>query len=136
MLRASAHGDASAMTHSPDRRIVSAKRAPLRAAAATAALCTIWSMLPACSVQTPGHAGDGAQQPTQGSPVTQTLRIEQHFSGPELELAQAAAAGEAAQVAHLVDKNHADPNAISPGGLPLIRSEAHTSELQSLMRIS
>src|SRR3546814_19619192 len=89
MLRASAHGDASAMTHSPDRRIVSAKRAPLRAAAATAALCTIWSMLPACSVQTPGHAGDGAQQPTQGSPVTQTLRIEQHFSGPELELAQA-----------------------------------------------
>src|SRR3546814_9702284 len=109
-------------------------------------------MLPACSVQTPGHAGDGAQQPTQGSPVTQTLRIEQHFSGPELELAQAAAAGEAAQVAHLVDKNHADPNAISPGGLPLIawpvlqgsaagvrallRSEEHTSELQSLMRRS
>src|SRR3546814_16486169 len=95
MLRASAHGDASAMTHSPDRRIVSAKRAPLRAAAATAALCTIWSMLPACSVQTPGHAGDGAQQPTPGSPLTQQLRIEQHFRGPELALAPAAELGRA-----------------------------------------
>src|SRR3546814_18976735 len=107
MLRASAHGDASAMTHSPDRRIVSAKRAPLRAAAATAALCTIWSMLPACSVQTPGHAGDGAQQTTQGSPVTPTLRHEQHSRGPELDIAHAPAPGAAAQGAPLRDKKHA-----------------------------
>lgn len=108
------------MTLPPDRRIVATKRAPLRAAAATAALCTIWSVLPACSVQAPGFAGDGTQQPTQGSTVTQTLRIEQHFSGPELELAQASAAGDAAEVARLVDEDHADPNAVSPGGLPLI----------------
>lgn len=108
------------MTHSPDRRIVATKRAPLRAAAATAALCTMWLVLPACSVQTTGHAGDGTQQPRQGSTVTQTLRIEEHFSGPELELAQAAAAGDAAQVARLVNEEHADPNAVSPGGLPLI----------------
>lgn len=108
------------MTLSPDRRIVATKRAPLRAAAATAALCTMWSVLPACSVQAPGHAGDGTQQPMQGSTVTQTLRIEQHFSGHELALAQAAAAGDAAQVARLVDEEHADPNAVSSGGLPLI----------------
>ena len=120
MLLASAHGDAPAMIHPPDRRIVAAKRAPPRAAAAIAALCTMWSVLPACSVQTPGHAGDGAPQSRQGSTVTQTLRIEQHFSGPELELAQAGAAGDAAQIARLVDKDHADPNAVSPGGLPLI----------------
>jgi ankyrin repeat protein len=108
------------MTQSPDRRIVAAKRAPLRAAAATAALCTMWSVLPGCTVQTPEHAGDGAQQPRQGSTVTHTLRIEQHFNGPELALAQASAAGDAAQVARLVGEDHADPNAVSPGGLPLI----------------
>lgn len=108
------------MTHSPDKRIVSAKRAPPRAAAATIALCAMWSVLPACSVQSTDHAGDGAPQPRQGSMVTQTLRIEQHFNGPELELARAAASGDAAAVARLVNEEHADPNAISPGGLPLV----------------
>ena len=108
------------MTHSPDRRIVVAKRAPLRTAVAVLALCTIWSVLPACSVQPTDHAGDGAPQPRQGSMVTQTLRIEQHFNGPELELARAAASGDAAAVARLVNEEHADPNATSPGGLPLV----------------
>lgn len=108
------------MMHFPDRRIVSAKRPTLRATAATAVLCAICLVLPACSVQTADDAGDGAPQPRQGSTVTPTLRIEQHFNGPELELARAAAAGDATQVARLVDEDHANPNAVSPGGLPLI----------------
>lgn len=48
------------------------------------------------------------------------LQIEQHFSGPELELAQAAAAGRADEVRRLVAEAHADTNAVSPGGLPLL----------------
>ncbi len=51
--------------------------------------------------------------------MTSTLQLERHFSGPELELARAAAAGEREEVARLV-RAGADPNAISPGGLPLI----------------
>ena len=51
--------------------------------------------------------------------MTPTLQIERHFSGPELELAHAAAAGEREEVARLV-RAGADPNAVSPGGLPLI----------------
>lgn len=87
---------------------------------ATAVLCALLCMLPACRVQTANDAGDGAPQPRQGSMVTPTLRIERHFSGPELELARAAAAGDTAQVARLVAQEHADPNAVSPGGLPLV----------------
>lgn len=48
------------------------------------------------------------------------LQIEQHFSGPELELAQAAAAGRGNEVERLVRHAHADANAVSPGGLPLL----------------
>jgi uncharacterized protein len=56
----------------------------------------------------------------QGSKVPQTLDIARHFSGPDLALARAAAAGETGEVARLVRQQHADPNAISSGGLPLI----------------
>ena len=51
--------------------------------------------------------------------MTPTLQIERHFSGPELELARAAAAGKREEVARLV-RAGADPNAVSAGGLPLI----------------
>ncbi|MGO1000320.1 ankyrin repeat domain-containing protein [Lysobacter sp. CA196] len=47
------------------------------------------------------------------------LQIEQHFNGPELELAQAAAAGHGNEVRRLVNEG-ADANAVSPGGLPLL----------------
>ena len=57
---------------------------------------------------------------TQGSNVPQTLDIERHFSGPELALARAAANGDADEVLRLVRQENADPNAVSPGGLPLV----------------
>lgn len=119
MLRVPVHDNTPPMTHLPDGRIVSAKRTPLRAAFAAAALCATVFVLPACSVQTADDAGD-APRSRQGSTETTTLRIEQHFNGPELELARAAADGDAARVARLVGEEHADPNAVSPGGLPLV----------------
>ncbi len=52
--------------------------------------------------------------------MPQTLDIARHFTGPELALARAAASGDADEVRTLVREQRADPNAISPGGLPLI----------------
>ncbi len=52
--------------------------------------------------------------------MPQTLDIARHFTGPELALARAAAAGDTDEVGKLIREQHADPNAISPGGLPLI----------------
>lgn len=49
-----------------------------------------------------------------------TLHIEQHFNGLELELAQAAAAGDRDEVRRLIEQRHADANAVSAGGLPLL----------------
>ncbi len=54
------------------------------------------------------------------SSVTSRLRIEDHFTGANLALAQAAAADDAAQVRSLIRERGADPNAVSPKGLALI----------------
>lgn len=61
-----------------------------------------------------------APQDGQGSTVSPTLRIEDHFNGPDLELARAAGAGDAAGVTRSIRETHANPNAISSGGLPVI----------------
>jgi ankyrin repeat protein len=48
------------------------------------------------------------------------VRIDKHFSGAELKLAEAAARGDAAEVTRLIRDDHANPNAISAEGMPLL----------------
>jgi ankyrin repeat protein len=71
-----------------------------------------------CHGQSSPNAAPRAQELP--SAVTQTLDIERHFHGDALALANAAARGDAVEVARLVRERHADPDAISSGGLPLI----------------
>lgn len=52
--------------------------------------------------------------------MTTAVRIDQHFRGSERELAEAAARGDVDEVARLVRERHADPNAVSPEGMPLL----------------
>lgn len=94
-------------------RAASGRRIP---AALLLPILVILVALPACRAQAPG---DSAATPLQEPTVTSRIDIERHFSGPELELARAAAAADAQAVARLVAAG-ADPNAVSPGGLPLL----------------
>lgn len=52
--------------------------------------------------------------------MTTAVRVDQHFKGAELELAEAAARGDTAEVERLVRERHADPNAVSAEGMPLL----------------
>jgi uncharacterized protein len=84
---------------------------------------TVWlalALLALAACREPADAAPASATDTQGSKVPQTLDIARHFSGPELALARAAAAGDGNEVRRLVHEERADPNAISPGGLPLV----------------
>ena len=84
---------------------------------------TVWlglALFALAACREPASAAPAPITDTQGSKVPQTLDIARHFNGPELALARAAAAGDGDEVRRLVREEHADPNAISPGGLPLI----------------
>ncbi|MEI2455453.1 ankyrin repeat domain-containing protein [Lysobacter firmicutimachus] len=73
--------------------------------------------LGACAERAPASAPHPIAEP---AAMTATPHLEQHFSGPELALAEAAAAGRGDEVRRLVSEERADPNAVSPGGLPLL----------------
>ena len=82
---------------------------------------TMWLGLALCALAACRGPEPAAPAPdTQGPKVPQTLDIERHFSGPELALTRAAASGDAGEVRRLVRDERADPNAVSPGGLPLV----------------
>ena len=84
---------------------------------------TVWlgiALFALAACREPANAAPASPTDMQGSKVPQTLDIARHFNGPELALARAAAAGESDTVRRLVREEHADPNAISPGGLPLV----------------
>lgn len=91
----------------------------LQTKATIAVIAALMLPLGACG-QTTGGDGSASRPSRQGSPVTPTLSIDQHFSGPELELARAAADGDVAAISRLIREDNADPNVVSPGGLPLI----------------
>lgn len=83
---------------------------------------TLGLVLAACgNAQLPSSAA--AVQPTEQTMTANNapprIRIEDHFQGPELALARAAAIGDASAVRRLV-AGGADPNAISPKGMPLL----------------
>lgn len=73
--------------------------------------------LAACEAQESPFAPMRAANPM---PMTKNIRVEDHFSGADLELARAAARGDAAEVARLVREKNANPNAISREGMPLL----------------
>jgi hypothetical protein len=76
-------------------------------------------LLAGCRAPSGGEPAHQSSNHPQGTTVKPTLQIERHFSGPDLELARAAATGKREEVARLV-RAGADPNAVSAGGLPLI----------------
>jgi hypothetical protein len=76
-------------------------------------------LLAGCRAPSASEPGHPVPDQPQGTKVAQTLQIKRHFSGPELALAQAAAAGNRDEVVRLV-RAGADPDAVSPGGLPLV----------------
>ena len=77
----------------------------------------LWLGLSACAERAPAALPHSAAEPTA---MTAIPHLEQHFSGPELALAEAAAAGRRDEVLRLAREERADPNAVSPGGLPLL----------------
>lgn len=60
--------------------------------------------------------------------MRETIRIEDHFNGDALRLAQAAGRGDADEVRRLVERG-ADPNAVSAQGMPLIVWPLHAQNL-------
>ena len=65
------------------------------------------------------------------SPMSSDIRIEDHFTGAELQLARAAGTGDTTQVKRLVEQG-ADPDAVSAGGMPLILWPLHRENLDGL----
>jgi ankyrin repeat protein len=57
------------------------------------------------------------------------MRIEDHFSGRERELAEAAASGDVERVNRLVRESRVDPNAQSAQGMPLLLWAVHARNL-------
>jgi ankyrin repeat protein len=75
------------------------------------------------------HADEGTSDPASAAappptashvPMTPPVRIDQHFKGVDLKLAEAAARGDTVEVARLIRSEHANPNAISTEGMPLL----------------
>lgn len=97
----------------------------IRAVTAPPAGRSLWAAaivlaLSACTPRGPQSIDIPPSTAEPATAMTATVRIEQHFSGPELALAQAAAQGDAAAVHSLIGERGANPNAVSPGGLPLL----------------
>lgn len=78
----------------------------------------------------PSSAVDASSSTHPGSSDSVAMRIELHFSGALRELAQAAAAGDAARVGELVEYQKLDPNALSEEGMPLLLWPVHAGNLE------
>ncbi len=79
-----------------------------------------------------GHAESGkVGSALRGNPGMADIRLDEHFTGAEKRLAEAAAQGDAATVKRLIAEG-ADPNAISAKGMPLIVWPLHTGNLEGV----
>ena len=97
--------------------LLSRARCPHRAA------LSLLLVLCACRADevTSDPAAAAAPPPTANPvPMNTPVRIDQHFKGVDLQLAEAAARGDTTEVARLIRDAHANPNAISAEGMPLL----------------